>query len=399
MKLELPGQPHLTYCTNIHTGETWGDIEAALSAHLPHIKHEVSPSAPMGVGLRLSARAAEELAQPWALHNFRRFLDEGETYVFTVNAFPYGSFHGTEVKEKVYEPDWRTPERVRYTMTVADILAEIAPEGIDPSISTVPGAFKANVRSEKDIERMVENLLRVGAHLDKIWQTTGRAIALAIEPEPACFLETTHEALRFIQDRLLAASGRALFGEMTGLSSSEAEDAMLRHFGLCFDVCHSAVAFEETIETLNAVRASGIAVAKLQLSSALSVEGEASDFEPLLESFNDGIYLHQTVERRDGRITRHTDLPDAFAAARRGEAGGEWRVHCHVPVFRDRFDGLGSTQENLRSALALCRAREVSPHLEVETYTWSVLPRGVRHEDLGQDIVRELGWVRAELGA
>ena len=112
-----------------------------------------------------------------------------------------------------------------------------------------------------------------------------------------------------------------------------------------------------------------------------------------------GIYLHQAVERQNGTLTRHTDLPDAFAAARRGEAGGEWRVHCHVPVFLESFETLGSTQQNLREALALCRTRAVSPHLEVETYTWGVLPDALKSSELAGDIVRELKWVRAELGA
>jgi hypothetical protein len=267
------------------------------------------------------------------------------------------------------------------------------------SISTVPGAFKANVRTPGDIDRIVDGFIRAAAHLDGIFRTTGRVIALAIEPEPACFLETTDEALRFVQDHLFAAPARALFARLTGHSLPRTEEALLRHIGLCFDVCHSAVAFEDTAETLDHVSATGISIAKLQLSSALSAVGDPSDFERLLGKFDDGIYLHQTVEKRGGRITRHTDLSEAFAAARRGEAGGEWRVHCHVPVFMERFETLGSTQQNLRQALALCRAREVSPHLEVETYTWNVLPLGVRNGDLGQDIVRELDWVRAELGA
>ena len=62
-------------------------------------------------------------------------------------------------------------------------------------------------------------------------------------------------------------------------------------------------------------------------------------------------------------------------------------------------DTLGSTQKHLREVLALCRTQEVSPHLEVETYTWDVLPEGLKSSELATDIVRELQWVRTELGA
>jgi hypothetical protein len=399
MRLELPGLPHLTYCTNIHAGESWREIETALARNLPAVKGHISPDRPMGVGLRLSAVAARDLAQPESLAGFKRFLADGGFYVFTVNAFPYGSFHGERVKERVYEPDWRAPERLAFTNGVADLLAEIAPDGIEPSISTVPGAFKVNVTSAADVETMTDAYVRAAAHLYAIARRTGRTIVLAIEPEPACFLETTEEAVRFLTEHVFAARARALFAGITAVRPAEAERHLRRHIGLCFDVCHSAVAFEETSSTLESVRAAGISIAKLQLSSALRAFGEAPDFERILGKFDDGIYLHQAVERQNGALTRHTDLPDAFAAARRGDAGGEWRVHCHVPVFLESFETLGSTQQNLREALALCRTREVSPHLEVETYTWGVLPDALKSSELVGDIVRELKWVRAELGA
>ncbi len=399
MQLALPGQPHLTYCTNIHAGESWAEIRAALGRHLPDVKARISSDRPMGVGLRLSAVAARELSEPAVLSELQQFLADGGFYVFTINAFPYGSFHGERVKERVYAPDWRTPERLAFTNLVADLLSDLAPRAMTASISTVPGAFRSEAARRIDAERIAEGFVRAAAHLNGIFRDTGRTIVLAIEPEPACVLETTEEAIGFFQDHLFASHACALFARLTGVPAREAELSLRRHIGLCFDVCHSAVAFEDATPALRAVRAAGITIAKLQLSAALRATGAASCFERLLGRFDDGIYLHQTVERRDGRITRHTDLPDAFRAARRGAAGGEWRVHCHVPVFLDRYEELASTQETLREVLALCRVEEISPHLEVETYTWNVLPQGFKSTDVAGDIVRELQWVRRELGA
>lgn len=399
MQLALPGAPHLTYCTNIHAGESLAEIEAALAEHLPRVKRQVSPDRPMGVGLRLSAVAARALSDAAARNRFKRFLADGGFYVFTVNAFPYGSFHGVRIKEQVYEPDWRSAERLRFTNEVADILADIAPDDLTASISTVPGAFRTKVTTPADVEKMAEGFVRAAAHLDGIFRRSGHAVVLAIEPEPACYLETTAEAVRFFQEHLFSAAACALFARLTDTPAAQAEAALRRHLGLCFDVCHSAVAFEDIVPTLAAVRSAGILVAKVQLSAALRATGEPAHLARLLGRFDDGIYLHQTVERRGDALTRHTDLPAAFEAARRGEGSSEWRVHCHVPVFLDRFDALDSTQPTLREVLALCRTQAVSPHLEVETYTWSVLPQSLRSPEIVGDIVRELQWVRTELGA
>lgn len=399
MRLEIPGRPHFGYCTNIHAGETWPEIDGSLQRYLPAIKAQIAPDQAMGIGLRLSAIAAEELASAEALQCFRSFLTANDLYVFTVNAFPYGPFHGQRVKEQVYEPDWRTPERLAYTKRVAGILAELTPSGFESSISTVPGGFKARITQPDDIAQVTQSLVRCAAYLHAIARDTGRVISLAIEPEPACFLETTREAIAYFRDHLFARDACQLFASLAQTSAADAESALRLHLGLCLDVCHSAVEFETAREILAEVDAAGIRIPKLQLSSALRAQAVDAGIAEQLMAFNDGIYLHQTVQQRDGELTRYTDLPDAVAAARRGEAGGEWRVHCHVPVFLDRFGELQSTQDTLRDVLAICRERAVSPHLEVETYTWGVLPPHMREASLGDDIVRELQWVRSELHA
>lgn len=400
MQLALPGSPHLTYCTNIHAGETWGEIEDALHRILPGVKQSIAPDRAMGVGLRLSAIAADELAtDSAAMARLRAFLADGGFYVFTVNAFPFGRFHGQRVKEQVYEPDWRTQERLAFTMRVADILGELVPEGLESSISTVPGGFRPNISSVQDIDHVRAALVQCAAHLYRIRSATGRSIVLALEPEPACFLETTQEAIGYFTEHLFAHRSQADFASRVGISIEAASAALRHHLGLCFDVCHSAVAFEDVDATLADVEAAGIRIAKIQLSAALKVVSVSPANAQTLLAFDDGVYLHQTVESRDGVLTRYTDLPEALIPLRGGDAGGEWRIHCHVPVFVDRFNDLQSTQENLRQVLARCRARAVSPHLEVETYTWSVLPSELRHADIGGDIARELAWVRAELGA
>ncbi len=410
MRLSLPSGPaHLTYCTNVHPGEGWAETFEALRRHLPAVKRLASPGAPMGVGLRLSAAAAGELRAPAELDALRAFLDREGLYVFTVNGFPYGRFHGGRVKERVYAPDWRAPERLSYTDGLADLLAALLPDGepgLAGSVSTVPGAFSDAASCPGARGAIAEALIRHAAHLAALEERTGRRITLALEPEPMCLLETTAEAVAFFEAHLFSAGAAARFAAVSGRSRASAEGLLRRHLALCLDVCHAAVEFEAPAESLALLRGAGVSVAKLQLSSALAVARMDSAAAEALRRFDDGVYLHQVVERGPGGgLSRFLDLPDALAAWRDGDGDGraprEWRVHCHVPVFHDAplLGRFATTQPALLDMLARQRAEGVSAHLEVETYTWDVLPPELRAGGLDAAIAREIGWVRERLAA
>ena len=395
---------HLTYCTNVHPGESWPELRATIARHLPAVKRRISPASPMGVGLRVSAAAAYMLSEePDALAWFRDFLAAEDLYLFTINGFPYGPFHGERVKQAVYQPDWRRPARLAYTNRLADLLARLLPDGAAGSISTVPGGFRDLAGSGQAASEIADMLLRHVVHLVQLRERTGQTIALALEPEPMCLLETVEEAARFFEEHLLSRSACARLSELTGLTVPAAEDAARRHLGLCYDVCHAAVEFEDAAASLARLRRSGILIPKLQLSSALRVPRVDAEAVERLRSFEDGVYLHQVVERRaDGRLIRYLDLADAFTAfTHEGPAKEtrEWRVHFHVPVFREDAGDFATTQGFLREMLALHRREPVSPHLEVETYTWGVLPPGLRDMEVDEAIAREMDWVLEQMRA
>jgi sugar phosphate isomerase/epimerase len=387
---------HLTYCTNIHPGETLPEVRAALAEYVPRVKAQVAAGEPFGVGLRLSAAAAAQLVAAGEVAALRAWLERHGLYVFTLNGFPYGAFHGARVKERVYEPDWRTPERVIYTAQLATALSGLLPEGVVGSISTVPGAWKASVSSAEDSATMAEHMLQSAAGLAKIWQQTGREIALALEPEPGCVLETIDEAVAFFRDSLFSERGVARFASLAGLSRGDAASRLRVHLGLCLDACHAAVEFEDPAQLLAALEQAGIGIKKLQISSGLRVPRVDDRARQALAAFTEDTYLHQTVERRGGVLTRYRDLPEAMAAAR-FDGESEWRIHFHVPVFLERYGSLESTQGFLRELLGLHRERPISAHLEVETYTWDVLPAELRAEEVTAAISRELQFVLAEL--
>jgi hypothetical protein len=388
----LPGGIHLGYCTNIHPGESWPQLRDALLGPVAQVRRRVCPGAPFGLGLRISAAAAETLRHPDARAELRAMMSDQGFYLFTVNGFPYGTFHGTAVKEAVYRPDWRTPERLHYTDELAELMAALLPEGAHGSISTVPGCFRRDAAVSGAVSTMTEMLVRHAARLADIEEHTGRTIHLALEPEPCCFLETVEDAVGFFRGRLFGAEGEALMMRLRGCGRDAAAALLRRHLGLCLDLCHAAVEFEDASAMLGTLAEAGIGVFKIQIAAGLRLRPDTAG-RAALARFDDGIYLHQVVARRGTRLTRHLDLPQAFAATAGDDE--EWRVHVHVPLYASTLAPLASTRDF--AARVLAQARHTCTHFEVETYTWDVLPEPLRQGDVVAGIVRELAWAREQL--
>jgi hypothetical protein len=399
--VKLDSGVHLTYCTNIHPGESWAEVRANFDHHVLAVRDRLRPPGDFGVGLRLSARAAAELAEPGRLAEFRDFLRRERLYVFTINGFPYGDFHGTRVKEEVYLPDWRDPARLRYSNQLAELLASLLPDdpAIEGSVSTVPGTFKAALGAPGDIALIIEQLLQHVAFLVALRARTGRSVGLALEPEPLCLLETIDEVVAFFERQLHGGPASRRLAELTGLDVGAAARCLHEHLGICLDLCHAAVEFEDAAAGLRQLHEAGVRVLKIQISAGLRLPALDSASLDALRRFDDPVYLHQVVQRGPDGLARFKDLPEAFASLQGVSGPREWRVHFHVPVFLDRLSPFGSTQDFVREVLAMHRTRPVSTHLEVETYTWEVLPEPYRGADVNESIAREMAWVRAELNA
>jgi len=397
MKLPNPHPKHLTYCLNVHPGETWAENFAAIRNHAMRVRDAVAPREPFGLGLRLGCRSAEQLAQPAALAELRQFLDDHGLYAFTINGFPYGRFHAAAVKEDVYRPDWRSPQRREYTNLLVSILAGLLPEGVAGSVSTVPCAYKPWIRTPTDMLQLARMLGAAAAHAHQVRQETGRDVCVALEPEPDCFLETAAEAIEFITVAL-PEGVRAVAHEI-GLTGDDAAAMAARQIGVCLDTAHAAVEFEDPCEALASLSAAKVRVGKVQLSSALRL---AATEEALarLEEFIDPVYLHQVKLRRpDGTIESHADLPAAILAARAASDTElcELRVHFHVPLFFTKDGPLASTSDLLGADFWRRLAGDADiENLEIETYTFDVLPPALRSTDVVESIRHEYAWTLAQ---
>ena len=389
---------HLTYCTNIHPAESWDEVRRNIETHVLDVKARVCPNRPFGVGLRLSAAAARSLAQPETLASFRDLLGQRGLYVFTINAFPYGPFHGQPVKDWVYRPDWLEEERVAYSDQVAHILAELLPGDVaEGSISTVPGCFRPRAPGREQLSAMGAAIARHAVTLWKLRESGRATLGIALEPEPECVLETTADAIRFLEEHVFSGAGAEAFAGGSGLAGADVEVALRRHVGICLDACHAAVEFEEPRAALAALATAGVRVLKLQVSAGLRVPTPGPSTLGELAPFAEGVYLHQVVIRRNKSLVRVVDLPAALAAADPADLGDEWRIHFHVPLFREALGGFVSTQPFVIELLALQRQQPFTQHLEVETYTWDVLPPEFRNQPVAEAVARELSFVLPHL--
>ena len=391
---------HLGYCTNIHAGEHWNEVFAALQRHVPLVKKHVSPHQSFGLGLRTSMSSITALQEPSTLTLFKQWLKAEDCYVYTVNGFPYGAFHGTQVKADVYRPDWSNENRLSYTCAIADVLADLEPPDNFGSISTVPGTFRQWANAET-LQAIIHNLLSCVAHCMALHQRTGITIAIALEPEPACFLETVDDVVAFFQTELYTSASIKLLAHMSNTDNAAAESALHTHLGICYDICHAAVEFENPLDGIARMQSAGIPIVKLQLSSALKLIDINEHTLTALQAFDEPVYLHQVVQRKRDELIRFNDLPlamDAHSLISKeiGETE-EWRVHFHVPVFLSAMEHFGTTQHELSSVLKAHAQRSIAPHLEVETYTWDVLPEHYQNVPVDEAIARELDWVLTNL--
>jgi len=404
MQIEGRSNCHLTYCTNIHPGECWPDHYEQLKNHLPELKKRLSPEEPLGIGLRLAAEAAEELLDDQKLQEFKDWMNEEGLYLFTINGFPYGSFHRSIVKDKVYAPDWGQSDRLDYTLNLIKILSKLLPEHVDGGISTSPISYKYWDKSNDEekilIEKACRQLAEVAYQMHEIMVEYGKELHLDIEPEPDCLIENSDETIHFFNNHLWII-GREYLVDKKGLNDYEAIEVIKNHIRVCYDTCHFAVEFEEPEIAIKKLTNAGIRIGKAQLSSALKVN-MGSDHEKRvkignkLKSFVESTYLHQVVEKqKDGSIKQFRDLHEALPQIE-NEKAVEWRIHFHVPIFTGQMGELDSTQDHLEKAFNPLFEYTDCKHFEIETYTWEVLP-GHLKVDITDSIEREFRWVLDQL--
>jgi len=367
----------LSYCTNVHPAEDLPGVLAQFDRYAEPVRRLVGEDV-LGLGLWLPAVLARELAaSPELRTKLRAELDARGLEVYTLNAFPYGGFHDEVVKRSVYVPEWTDNARLRYTVDCAVILGDLLPDSATyGSISTLPLAWRTPW-TEVDDEAATAALADLTGVLDGMAAASGRPIRLAVEPEPGCVLDTVADAVRWLAPRVDP-----------------------RYVGLCLDTCHLAVSFADPAETVKSIYDAGLEVVKVQASAALQVEEPASEAARLaLADFTEPRYLHQVRERAaSGVVLAADDLPEALDEL---PARDTWRVHFHVPLHARPAAPLSATTDVLRTAIDVLRSTvDVLPHVEVETYTWSVLPETAGNGGdtaLIRGIAAELRWAAANL--
>jgi hypothetical protein len=366
----------LSYCTNVHPGRTVAEVLDGISTHSAEARQKLD--FPMAAGLWLSASVVRELTdQPDLMEQLAQTLWQHDLCCYTLNTFPFGDFHSDRVKEQVYLPDWTAASRVTYTEECANLLSRLLPPGAEGSLSTVPLGGRMNTHSANFHAICHTNLIRIARHLHELYETTGRKIRLGLEPEPMCELSGT--------EGWTLPAFRRLYEQAEVLNC---EPLVREYIGLCFDVCHQAVEFEDVARSIDLFVKNGIRINKVHITNAAELVDPANNAEgrEALCRFVEPRYLHQTYALfSDGRVESRVDLleedirrspADHFLQADR------WRVHFHVPIYAETLGPLKTTRPDLASALRKVAKLDYAPHLEVETYTWPVMPGDSKADDV-----------------
>ncbi|WP_413160920.1 metabolite traffic protein EboE [Capilliphycus salinus ALCB114379] len=388
---------HLTYCTNIHPGESWPEVFSNLKEYLPALKNRLNAEK-FGIGLRLSHQATTQLNSS-EMGEFKAWLAEHNLYVFTLNGFPYGGFHNEVVKDKVYAPDWTTPQRTNYTKKLAHILAKLLPERVKGSISTLPLSYKPWFNSSSDFtgafKQSTINLIEVVIELVHLHQTTGKFIHIDLEPEPNGLIENSAEVIDFFQNWLLPVGGEYLVNKLS-ISLAAAQTLLREHIQICYDTCHFSVVYDNPVQVFRQFKEAGISIGKIQISAAIKnqlpvEQSQRDNLGEYLQKFAESTYLHQVVAcYPDGSLQSYIDLSQALQELKE-TAAKEWRTHFHIPIFNQTYGILQSTQDDILTVLELLKDYPCE-HLEIETYTFQVLPDNLKI-DLLSSIEREYNWV------
>ncbi|GIH98275.1 TIM barrel protein [Planobispora takensis] len=223
---------HLAYNAGVHPAEDLENLIAHLTRYAVPVRKRLGVER-MGIGLWLSPAVADHLtADRIELVRLRRSLEERGLEVVSLN--------GTGGRnQEAPGPDWAKPERYRYTMALAKILAFLLPEDVRfGSISTIPIGWRRDWPA--DLHAIASRRLeRLSRELRGLYSVTGKTIRVGFEPWPGCVLETTEQALARVCD-----------------IDSE-------HLGVCLDACHLAGGAEEPGAALRGLAAAGAPVVKL----------------------------------------------------------------------------------------------------------------------------------------
>jgi sugar phosphate isomerase/epimerase len=371
------------YCTNVHPAEDLPGVLAQLDRYAVPVRERLGIDE-LPLGLWLSATVAAGLAaDPDGRRRLRRELAVRGLSVSTLNAFPYGGFHNEVVKRAVYLPAWTDRRRLRYTLDCAVTLASLLPEHASyGSISTLPLGWRAPWAAGQD-DQATAALNELSRQLRTLNHRNQCPVKLAVEPEPGCVLDTVCDAVNWLAGRVDP-----------------------EYIGICLDTCHLAVSFADPAREVARIEAAGLEILKVQASAALHLEQPADQrARQALAEFAEPRYLHQVRElTANASVLAADDLPEAMATL---PGRGPWRVHFHVPLHARPEPPLSSTTGTLRAAMAAVdelSAGRARPHVEVETYTWAVLPgplgdqRAPRGDlELVAGITAELQWAQANL--
>ncbi len=372
--MKISNTQHLCYCLNIFRPFKSPAELDILFKKIKALKKELSQpdSESFAIGIWVNKNFLAFLEEQKNLNTLKEKMEQEKIYTYSFNVFPFEQFHDASIKEKVYFPDWMENARVDFTCRAARLLSRLIPDEVQGSLSTVPGTYTDKI-SKHNLSVIQKNFLKTGQFLASLFQDTGKKILLAVEPEPDCLWSSARDFTDFYSTHLAEFPNKA------------------EYIGICYDTAHHELAEDGPGKQFDYCIINNVNIAKIQFSSALGSPENSSKDE--LAKFADEVYLHQTkIFKNNKIIAKFADLPHALAKADRNL---HWKIHYHIPLYVNKMPhGLIAEKHELETVLKKCKEKpEICSNLEIETYTYDILPNNVKISPIEKSMAEEYSFI------
>lgn len=379
---------HLSYCTNIHKGESWNEVFTNIKKYTVNVKKLITRKKWFSIGLCLSNKSVKSLTKKNILKKFQKWLLKKYIYIQTINSFCFTNFHEKNIKQKIYNPNWGTYERYIFTKQIINIIKHTLLITTTGTISTVPLFYKYTIKTKKEkyilLQKSIINLMNILIHLKKI----NKNISICMEPEPDCYLEKTSDVITFYNKRLYI-HGNEYLQKNYKITKKINKQLIKKYIKVCYDICHFSLFKEKIQQTLSKFKKEKIDIGKIQLSSGLKTNEpknyflKNNFFKKLNKITKKTPFLHQaysTIINKNNTISSH--YKDLFEIKKRPLLEKKpikminkkiWKVHYHIPLYKSKHQNFKTTQKeisNLFRILLNSKKYKIPTSIEIETYTW-----------------------------
>lgn len=376
----------ITYCSNIFKNNNGTQLLNSLNKYKKEFKSYKD------ISICVSNNIINELNEKKNLNKILTWKKINKKNIPLINGFVYKNFHQNLIKENIYYPDWTKKERFNFTKNTIFFAQKINKRSKICGISTLPITYKLWIKNNTkyNIKKAINFFFEILKILIKIKKYKNILIHIDIEPEPFCLLEDCKDFIYFFKSWILPELEEKIKIYLN-VKKNKAKNVITKHLNLCFDICHSAVMFENQKLSLDLIKKFKIKIGRVQISSAIKIKKINKHNFNHLNFLNKSPFLHQSLMKLNNlKYIKNNDFKNIKII--NNEIIKEIRIHCHVPIYKKKItNNIYTTQKELKNSLMNILKYDFTRNLEIETYTYNMLYK--KKSNKIKSMIKEYNWL------